>query len=247
MSWKGSLMSYAALIRPVVDRVYLSVRVAARPALREAYARFGVGRGFESSFYFGLLARPLSAAAFAAATTYSGSDMTVEVEQGTAWRDEAGDWHLTERGRQVAAAVQRVLGETAERLWSHRPIPTMPGLAGLDRLNDLTAILLEAGRSSGGPAFLGLTPVFEPEDASAATRLTTRLGALRHHRGDAHRAAWRAEGLTVEQVEALEDGPVRERIEAETNRLDAPIYTALTDDQRWALLAGLGALPDRFA
>lgn len=240
-------MSYAALIRPVLDRVYLSVRVAARPALREAYARLGVRPGFESSFYFGLLARPLSAAAFAAATTYAGADMTVEVEQGTARRDAAGDWHLTELGREAAESVQRLLGEAAERVWSHRPIATMPGLSGLERLNGLTGRLLEAGRSSGGPAFLGLTPVHEPEGASAAVRLTTRLGALRHHRADAHRAAWRAAGLTVAQVEALEDGPVRERIEAETNRRDEPIYQALTEAERWELLAGLGALPDRFA
>jgi hypothetical protein len=32
--------------------------------------------------------------------------------------------------------------------------------------------------------------------ASPTARLTTRLGALRHHRADAHRAAWQAAGLT---------------------------------------------------
>lgn len=240
-------MSYAASIRPVLDRVYLSVRVAARPALREAYAALGVRPGFESSFYFGLLARPLPAAAFAAATTYSGSDMTAEVEQGTAWRDEAGDWHLTELGREAATAVQRILGEAAEQVWSHRPIATMPGLSGLERLNELTGRVLEAGRASGGPAFLGLTPVHEPEEAGAAARLMTGLGALRHHRGDAHRAAWRAAGLTVDQMQELKDGPERERIEAETNRLDEPVYQVLSETERWELLAGLGALPDRFA
>jgi hypothetical protein len=73
--------------------------------------------------------------------------------------------------------------------------------------------------------------------------LTTRLGSLRHHRADAHRAAWRAAGLTAAQIKALPDGPERAAIEAETDRRDEPAYAVLTEDERWELLAGLGALP----
>src|SRR5690606_32922221 len=108
---------------------------------------------------------------------------------------------------------------------------------------ELVGRLLAAGAQTGGPAFASVAPVFEPEDASAAVRLTTRLGALRHHRGDAHRAAWRAAGLSVEQLRDLPDGPQRAAIEAETNRRDAAIFAVLDEAERLELLAGLGSLP----
>jgi hypothetical protein len=74
-------------------------------------------------------------------------------------------------------------------------------------------------------------------------RVTTRLGALRHHRADAHRAAWTAAGLTLPELLALPDGGLRQEIDDDTNRRDAPIYAALTGDERVELLALLAALP----
>jgi hypothetical protein len=66
----------------------------------------------------------------------------------------------------------------------------------------------------------------------------------RHHRGDAHRAAWAAAGLTLTQLRALTpQDPQRQAIEDATNRLDEPIYQALSAAERDELLAGLGALP----
>jgi len=44
-------------------------------------------------------------------------------------------------------------------------------------------------------------------------------------------------------MQALPAGARREEIEAETNRLAAPPYDALTGDERLALLTGLVALP----
>jgi hypothetical protein len=212
--------------------------------MQRAYDDLGVAPGFESSFYFGLLASPMSAECFAAATTYSGSDMSNELKYGTAFRDDADAWNLTEVGRAAATATQTVIGEAAAQLWSARPIGTMPGLSMLPRLIEFVGRLLEAGRASGGPAFLGLTPVFEPAGADDAAILMTRLGALRHHRADAHRAAWRAAGFTVEGIRDLPEGPERRAIEDDTNRLDEPIYKALTASERLELMAGLGALPD---
>lgn len=238
-----SLPSYAALVRPVVDRVYTGVRRAAMPRQRDVYEKFGAKPGFESSFYFGLLARPMSAAGFAAATTYSGADMSGEVEQGTATVDGEGAWGLTERGRELALAVQSAVGEGAEESWGQTAIATMPGLSVVPRLAELVGRLLVAGQESGGPAFRTLAPVFEPEGATPALCLSTRLGALRHHRGDAHRAAWQGRGLSVEELRAMPDGPQRQEIEDDTNRRDAPIYAVLTADERLELLAGLGALP----
>lgn len=235
-------MSFGAHIRPVIDRVYVSVRAASRDRVRELYSQFGFKPGFESSFYFGLLARPMPADSFAAATTYSGSDMTAELAQGIATVDGEGTWRLTDLGREVAQAVQRTIGAGAEELWSRTPIDTMPGMAVVPRLTELVGTLLEHGVCSAGPAFGAMAPVYEPPDASPAVRLTTRLGALRHYRADAHRAAWQAAGLTATEIRTMPLGPERAAIEAETNRRDDPIYGALSADERLELLAGLGAL-----
>lgn len=235
-------MSYAAHIRPVIDRVYATARAAARDRVLEVYARFGLKPGFERSFYYGLLARPMPADSFAAATTYGGRDMSTELAQGTAKVDEEGTWELTDLGRELAAAVQLAVGAGAEELWSRTPIATMPGMTVVPRLAELVGTLLEHGLSSGGPAFRAMAPVYEPADASPAVRLTTRLGALRHHRADAHRAAWQAAGLTAAEIRAMPDGPERAAIEDETNRRDEPIYDVLAADERLELLAGLGAL-----
>jgi hypothetical protein len=237
-------MSYAALIRPVIDRVYVGFRSAGRGRIQAVYDEYKVRPGFESSFYFGLLARPMPADGFLAVTTYSGSDMTDELAQGIAEVDPDGTWRLTGMGRELALAVQRALGDWAEEFWDRRLIETMPGLTVVPRLAKLIGRLLEAGQATGGPAYRALTPVYEPPAATAALRLTSRLGALRHHRGDAHRAAWAAAGLTLTQLRALPpDSPQLQAIEDETNRLDEPIYEGLSPREREELLAGLGALP----
>ena len=101
-----------------------------------------------------------------------------------------GTWRLTELGRTVAAEVQHAIGEGAEEHWSRQPIQTMPGLAAVPRLSALVGRLLGTGLTTGGPAFRAMAPVYEPADASPSLQLSTRLGALRHHRADAHRAAW---------------------------------------------------------
>jgi hypothetical protein len=235
-------MQYAALVRPAIDRVYTGLRAAARDHTRQVVEQTGL-RPFIGSFYFGLLARPMSAAGFAAATTYSGSDMTDELEQGIAVVDEAGNWELTASGRALALALQQAIAAGAQEFWGGERIATMPGLAALPRLADLLGKLLTAGAATGGPAFTALSPVYEPADASPALLVTSRLGALRHHRADAHRAAWAAAGLTLPELLALPDGAQRQAIEEETNRRDAPIYAALSEPERWELLAILAGLP----
>jgi hypothetical protein len=235
------IMKYAGWIRPVIDRVYVGVRQRAGAPIAEFYAERALRPGFESSFFFGVLARPMPAEALEAALTYVGVDMANELAQGVAEVDAKGAWRLTGLGRELARTVQRMIAEEAERRWATADF--LPGLPAVSRLADLVGRVLEHGLGTGGPAFRAMAPVYEPPDASPALRLTTRLGALRHHRADAHRAAWRTAGLTVEQLRTLPDGPARQAIEDETNRLDEPPYAALTTDERLELLAGLGALP----
>jgi len=226
-------MSYAGLVRPVIDRVHMSVRAAALPRLRPLYDRWGREPGFETSLYAGLLARPMSASAFAAASVYNRKPI--------ADTDADGNRTLTPLGREVALAVQETIGAAAEELWS---IDIPPGRPSPDRLCELAGRLLEAGADTGGPAFGAMAPPHEPEGAGAALVLTSRLSALRHHRGDAHRAAWAAEGLSVDEARNLTGGPLWERIEADTNRRDEPVYAVLSASERWEFAAGLGALPD---
>jgi hypothetical protein len=113
----------------------------------------------------------------------------------------------------------------------------------LPRLADLAGRLVTAAADSGGLAFELLVPVFEPEGTGTAMLLAERLTPLRFHRADAHAAAWRAAGLTAEQVQALPPGPARHAIEADTNERAAKPYAALSDAERFELVAGLGRLP----
>lgn len=240
----GSTHEYAAIIRPAVDRVYRAMRNASLPELKKLREQTGFSPGFILSFYFGLLARPMPAAGFAAATTYSGGDMTEELEHGIAVVDDAGTWYLTESGRELALAVQRTVAAGAHDHWSVTLMPTQPGLAALPELADLLGKLLDAGLASGGPAFLAMAPVFAPANATAELLVSSRLGALRHYRGDAHRAAWAAAGLSLEELLAVApDEPRRDRIEADTNARDAVIYETLTESERLRLLGLLAALP----
>ena len=107
-----------------------------------------------------------------------------------------------------------------------------------------TFVPFVAGAATGGPAFTAMAPVYEPADASLSVQVTSRLGALRHHRADAHRAAWATAGVTLDELRALPaESAERQAIEEETNRLDAPIYQTLTEQERWEFLALLGSLP----
>lgn len=236
-------MSYAAVIRPVIDRIHVSLRSAVRPEVREVYAARGLVPGVEIDAFYALLDHPIPDAALAARRVYVGFDPDAIAAQGLVERVD-GAWQLTGPGRELVVEVAGILGRTAERLWSYRPSPSLPGLAAVEAALPLVGRLLEAGQRSGGPVFRAFTPVWEPEGASASARLVSRLEALRHHRADAHRAAWVAAGLTVEEIQALESGPEREAIEVATNRLDEPAYDALDADERLVLLASLGALND---
>ncbi|KKK06807.1 hypothetical protein [Micromonospora sp. HK10] len=235
-------MSYARLIRPVIDRVYVGARWAARARMEAFYAERGCALGAENSFFSGVLARPMSAEALTDGLVYTDGSMDAELARGIFVRADDGAWHLTDLGRELALFAQRATGEAAEELWSRLP-GVLPGLSIVPRLAELVGRVLAHGQATGGPVFRAMSPPYEPEGASPAVLLTTRLGSLRHHRADAHRAAWRAAGLTADGIRALPDGPERAAIEAETDRRDAPAYAVLTEAERWELLANLGALP----
>jgi hypothetical protein len=239
-------MLYAAVVRPVIDRVHVSLRNAVRPQVRELYGRRGLTPGVEIDVFYALLDHPVPESALAARMVYWPFDPEAAEAPGLVERVD-GCWRLTGDGRAVALEAERVFAAAAERLWSFRPSPSLPGLAAVEAVLPLVQRLLEAGQAHGGPVFRALTPVWEPAGASPSALLVSRLEALRHYRADAHRAAWGAAGLTVAQVQELGPGPERDAIEAETNRLDGVVYEALDAYERLVLLGGLGALPDGLA
>ncbi|HEX2145378.1 MAG TPA: hypothetical protein VHG10_12810 [Glycomyces sp.] len=236
-------MSFAAVVRPVIDRIHVSLRLVSRESAKALYASRGLQPGLELDMFYALLDHPVPEAAAAARMTYLDFDPAGEADRGVV-ELSGGAWHLTGTGRELALALDAVFGETAERLWSYRPSSAMSGLEAAEAAAELIGRVLAAGQATGGPAFVGLTPVWEAPGAGPAQRLVPRLEALRHHRADAHRAAWRAEGLTVEAIQTMAPGPQRDAIEDETNRRDEPIYACLSDAERLQLLGALGALPD---
>ncbi|MDM4778821.1 MULTISPECIES: hypothetical protein [unclassified Micromonospora] len=232
-------VSYARLVRPAIDRVYVGARWGARARMEAFYAERGCTLGAENSFFSGVLARPMPAEALADGLVYTSGSMAEELEQGVVVRDTEGAWHLTDLGRELTLFAQRATGEAAEEQWT-----MLPGLSIVPRLADLVGRVLTHAQATGGPVFRAMSPPYEPAGASPALLLVTRLGSLRHHRADAHRAAWRAAGLTADEIRTLPDGPQRAAIEADTDRRDEPAYAALTEAERWELLAGLAALPN---
>lgn len=143
---------------------------------------------------------------------------------------------LAEAGRSCLHELYGCMTGIVDELWAAH--------AGrVSVLAPLAAQALDAAADSGGSAFAVVAPVYEPPDASPAMHLAELLTPLRFHRFDAHIAAWHAAGLTVEEVQALPEGPQRDAIERETNRRAALPYAALSPDDRFTLVAGLGALP----
>ena len=142
------------------------------------------------------------------------------IQVGLVKEDAEGRVCLTERGQSLVGEIHSVGATAANGLWAGHE-ERVTALAGL------AARAVHAAAVDGGDTFTLLAPSQEPADASDAALLSERLTGLRFHRFDAHVAAWRAAGLTVDQIKALRSGPARAAIEADTNRRAATPYAAL--------------------
>jgi hypothetical protein len=143
---------------------------------------------------------------------------------------------LTDRGRAIVLEMFASMQVFVDQLW-----------AGYDELVAATYPLVEAACSAvtatGGASVRVVAPPYDPPGASMALRLAERLTPLRFHRFDAHARAWREEGLTATEMQQLETGEQRDRIERRTNELAAAPYAALKPAERIALIDGLANLP----
>jgi hypothetical protein len=150
----------------------------------------------------------------------------------------AGHVVVTHKGRDAVHTMLELTQQFVDELWAgHTDL--------VARLLPLTDRACEAVMTTGGAAVRIVAPTYDPPSASPALKLAERLTPLRFHRFDAHAEAWRNEGLTIEEIQALEPGPLLDRIEVETNRWAAAPYCALEPDQRLELLHGLEALPSK--
>jgi hypothetical protein len=150
---------------------------------------------------------------------------------------DSGEVVLSDRGRESIAALYALTMPVIDALWAGHEVRA-------DKLAELARRAVDAAAATGGPAFAVMAPPWAPAGASMSVLLAERLTALRFHRFDAHIAAWRSAGLTVDAVRDMPPGDRRDAIEADTNERAGAPYEALTPAERFELCAGLGALPN---
>jgi hypothetical protein len=233
---------YAAEVAPEIDRVHAGFHQQAAAAYRQSGLERPPHAGILISLRFVLAdpSRPLPLSVVKPAFRYSAPE-----EVASAVAELAGaDWlHLdgelvrpTRRTASWISGLYDLHSEVAAGWWE----PVAPDLVALAAL---AGRLLTAATETGGPVLAALCPPYERDEDPAGVVLFNRLAVLRYHRADAHAASWAAEGLTAQEMRALQPGELRARIEAETNRLAAPPFEALTGTERRAFVDGLRALP----
>ncbi|MBT2226416.1 hypothetical protein [Nonomuraea sp. NEAU-A123] len=242
------LSEYAATIGPVIDAVHVNVHASARKEVA------GLLPGFLIDLRFTLPLRPLTRRSLATIYRYGdAASLDAEIRdhlgQGTLAEDGDGALRPTAKALTFIDGLYAVHAATTERIWAGRDLQTFADLAG--RVVDAAGGDSggELGRESGGDpsgepggAFAAMAPPYEPVGTPAGVLLFNRLAALRYHRADAHAAAWRAAGLTAAEIVALGPGPLRDRIERETNQRAAAPYGAITEHERALFHDGLLAL-----
>jgi len=234
----------AALVAPQIERLTFAVIHASIKRAGPRLVTYGVpleAIDIVGQLRTGLAARPVSAAGLAAVYRYRDPgqirrNLDTLTIAGIIERAGDGAIWVTSTGRALLAVMYESGAEAAAGLWSaHRA--TVAGL------NELAGRLVVAAAASGGDAYAAVAPPYEPPGASPELLLHHRLAVLRHHRADAHAAAWQAAGHTVDTIRGLADGPERERIEDETNRRAGLPHATLSAAERSRLLSGLTGLP----
>jgi hypothetical protein len=230
---------FAELVRPAVNRVQRGVRDRTRAnGGAELARRYGLpSPELLDTLRFVLPRGPLHRAAFALAARYDPAEtVSRQVDELV-----AGHW-LVPSGDELALS-ERAAAFLDELYDLHARVTTTCWPEELSGLLDMVGRLLTAAAETGGPAFAVFAPPYERPGDPPGVLLFNRLAALRYHRSDAHAAAWAARGLTADEIVALPaDTPLRQEIEADTNRRAAPPYEALNPSERLQFLAGLAAL-----
>ncbi|MET8229109.1 hypothetical protein ABZS77_00315 [Micromonospora sp. NPDC005298] len=244
---------FAGLLTPAVDRTFRAGMLAGRDGGgAELSQRYGgpTATGFLVDLRTRLAAPggTVDGPGFAAITRY-GDPVTARravdkhVAHGMIHRRPDGALSATERGAAFLTELYQVHAEVTEELWAGHDERVARVVASLGRVLAYALVLADESGDPDGSAFTALAPPYEPDGTPPGVLLLNRLGTLRHHRADAHAAAWTAAGHTASSVAALPAGPERLAIELETDRRAAGPYTVLSADERLTMLADLAALP----
>ncbi|MFI7135832.1 hypothetical protein ACIBQ1_60015 [Nonomuraea sp. NPDC050153] len=229
------LSDYAAAIAPVINAAHVNVHASARGAITELAETAGVSPGLLVDLRFALPLRPVTRTGLGTIYRYhdaAGRETEIQehLREGTLAEDRDGVLRATGPGLEFIRKLYEAHGAAAERIGTGQDLPRLARLAG--------RVLDGAERLPGGALEL-VAPPYEPEGSGPGLLLFNRLAVLRYHRADAHARAWQAEGLSATEIVGLRDGPVRARIEAETNLRAALPYQVLTEDERQTLYDGL--------
>jgi hypothetical protein len=188
-----------------------------------------------------LLGGPISVEDLATIERYAPRDelqsaLSEHIEQGMLART-ADRYALTPRGRELLERLSAMQGETITTLWAEHALRLPMLIEATSRVAAHAAGTLPTRRY---PAFHLMYAAPDPDHATPAHLLMTRLTTLRYLRADAHAAAWADRGLIAPH--AAPD--VRQRIEDDTNMNAAPPWSALSPAERTSVLEAMAALTD---
>ncbi|MEV4810142.1 hypothetical protein [Micromonospora avicenniae] len=243
---------YAGLVAPAVDRTFLAGMRTGQERGTELSRRYGgpAATGFLVEFRtrLGEPGGTVDEPGFAAVTRYRDAAecrraLDKQVAYGMLHRRPDGGLAATERGLAFLAELWQLHAEVTAELWAGHEERVVRLVEALGRLLAYALVLAAEQPDSAGAAFAAIAPPYEPDGTPPGVLLLNRLGTLRHHRADAHAAAWTVAGHTALSVTALPPGPERLAIEQETDRRAAGPYETLTADERLSVLADLAALP----
>ncbi|MET7375973.1 hypothetical protein [Micromonospora arida] len=243
----------AGLLAPAVDRTFRAGILAGRDGGgAELSQRYGgiTATGFLVDLRTRLAAPggTVDGPGFAAITRYHDPvacrrTVDKQVAHGMIYRGPDGALSATERGAAFLAELYQVHAEVTEELWAGHDDRVARLVAMLGRLLSYALVLADEEAKPLASAFAALAPPYEPDGTPSGVLLLNRLSTLRHHRADAHAAAWTAAGHTASSIAALPAGPERLAIELETDRRAAGPYAVLSAEERLTMLADLAALP----
>ncbi|MEW2382557.1 hypothetical protein AB0873_10775 [Micromonospora sp. NPDC047707] len=245
---------FAGLVAPAVDRTFVAGMRAGRDAGgAEVSQRYGGPRA--TGFLVDLRTRlavpggTVEADGFAAVTRYRDPAacrraLDRHVAHGMIHRGADGAITATERGLAFLDELWQVHARATGELWAGHADRVLRLVEALGRVLAYALVLADDdGDVAAGGAFAAMAPPHEPDGTPPGVLLLNRLGTLRHHRADAHTAAWTAAGHTATSIVDLASGPERLAIELETDRRAAGPYVVLTAEERLTMLADLAALP----
>jgi helix-turn-helix protein len=195
MSWVGDLAAE-------IDRLVVAVhgRAGAEFAASELAATLNAHPGLINGLGTSLLQGPVPVESIEVIYPYSPPhvrDTLIENNlDGGLITIADGHLHVTEAGREPTRLASVLLDDSADALWHG---------ADLGAVEQTSRALVEVGRKLPlpmQPSAFAVTEVLvdRPTQGGRVFRL---LSALRYWRADAHRAAWSAAGLSVQEAHAL--------------------------------------------